>query len=57
MKALIVRDSTLTRHEQLKQLWCNYNGQRGTPLQRARVRLSETDLDRMLTERNIFLEQ
>lgn len=41
----------LTYHERLKVLWLMYAGQTGTAKQRARVRQTVDDLERMLTAR------
>lgn len=43
------------RHMGLANLWCQYNGQRGTERQVLRVmrQLSVADLERMLTERGV----
>lgn len=45
------------RHMRLAGLWCRWNGQRGTERQVLRVmrQLTTTDLERMLTERNVVI--
>jgi len=44
-------------HAQLAFLWCQWNGQRGTPKQVAKVtrQLTHEDLARMLRERGMRL--
>mgnify|MGYP003394273682 CR=1 FL=1 len=46
-----------TRHEALAKQWCQWNGQRGTEKQIARVakQLNESDLTRMLAQRGVFV--
>mgnify|MGYP003396424985 CR=1 FL=1 len=47
------------RHMALANLWCQYNGQRGTERQVLRVmrQLTAADLERMLTERRVDLSR
>lgn len=47
----------MTIHQTLALAWANYNGQKGTEQQLARImrQLSEMDLTRMLAERGITL--
>ena len=40
-------------HKALAIAWCQWNGQRGTDAQIARLRLSYTDLVRMLAKRGV----
>lgn len=55
MKTIIVPSPALSRLDNLKRLWCIWNGQKGTPKQLARIRLTEADLVRMLAERGVRL--
>lgn len=50
-------DYTFSQHLSMAQLWCQYNGQRGTEKQALRVmrQLMAHDLVRMLGERNVVL--
>jgi hypothetical protein len=45
----------MTRLDTLKREWCKWNGQTGTEKQRARIRATETDLERMLGERGVHV--
>ena len=42
-------------HDALKSLWCQWNGQKGTAKQIARIRCTAEQLERMLTERGVDL--
>jgi hypothetical protein len=44
-------------HDALKVLWCQWNGQRGTARQIARIWCAVDHLERMLTERGIALPE
>lgn len=48
---------TFSQHLSMAQLWCQYNGQRGTEKQALRVmrQLTAPDLVRMLGERHVVL--
>lgn len=48
---------TFSQHMGLAELWCHYNGQRGTEKQALRVmrQLTAPDLVRMLSERNVVI--
>jgi hypothetical protein len=46
----------MTHHQHLAKLWCQWNGQRGTDKQIAKVmHLTVEDLTRMLTERGVVI--
>jgi hypothetical protein len=49
--------ATVAQHQALAQLWCRYNGQKGTEKQSLRVmrQLTAIDLHRMLGERGVVL--
>jgi hypothetical protein len=51
--------TTTAQHKALAAAWANYNGQRGTAKQLARImrQLSVADLTRMLAARNIVIEE
>ncbi len=44
-----------TYRERLAAAWCQFNGQKGTAKQIARIRLSEEQLERMLAARGIVV--